>query len=299
MCTLVVTDVPMTKAGNGSPMRRISNQKSVGPALWLALTGVWMLMFVFPALSGAGHAAPLLNYRVAEVRPHDSMSFTQGLLLHDGLIHESSGLYGRSFVRVWDPRAGAVLKEASLSERLFAEGLALAGDDLVVLTWREGVALRLDARSLAVKGTFAYRGQGWGLAFDGQRFIHSDGSEYLVFRHAETFKAAGRVRVTDDGKPVRRLNELEWVPARTPRGPAPAAIAGKLLANVWLSTRIAVIDPGSGRVEAWIDLSRLAAEAGNGNPDAVANGVAFDARTGRLLVTGKLWSRLYELELLE
>jgi glutamine cyclotransferase len=148
-------------------------------------------------------------------------------------------------------------------------------------------------RNLAPRGSFAYRNQGWGLAFDGRQLIQSDGSEFLVLRHPDTFVSVGRLQVTDQGQPVRLLNELEWIPPE----PKAGVLAGMLLANVWLAERIAVIDPASGQVQGWLDLSPLTAEAGGGKRDAVANGIAYDASTGRLLVTGKLWTFLYELEL--
>lgn len=258
---------------------------------------LWALLAVLAAMPGAVHAAPLLTYRVTATRPHDPECFTEGLQINNGRVYESSGLYGRSFIRVWSLDTGAVIHETSLPERLFAEGLTLARGELVVLTWHEGLALRYGARHLSPRKPVAYLGQGWGLAFDGRRFIQGNGSEYLVFRHPETFRAIGRLRVTDNGEPVRRLNELEWVPARTSKGAVHPAIAGRLLANVWFAERIAVINPASGKVEAWIDLSPLSAQHGGGDPDAVANGVAFDARTGKLHVTGKYWPIIYELEL--
>ncbi len=240
-----------------------------------------------------GLAAPFLHYRVAAVHAHDPQCFTQGLLLRDGLVYESSGLYGRSYLRVWELATGRTLHETSLERRLFAEGLALAGDEIVLLTWREGIALRFDSKDLSPRGSFAYRNQGWGLTYDGRRLIQSDGSEYLVLRHPDTFVPLGRLRITDQGRPVRLLNELEWIPP----GPKAGKLGGMLLANIWLAERIAVIDPADGRVRGWLDLSPLTAEAGGGDSDAVANGIAYDPATGRLLVTGKLWPFLYELEL--
>jgi len=243
-------------------------------------------------------AAPFLAYRVAAVHAHDPSCFTQGLQIHSELVYESSGLYGQSFLRVWNLATGTVLRQAALPRRYFAEGLALANGEVVLLTWREGTALRFDARDLSSRGSFAYEGQGWGLAFDGARFIQSDGSEFLTLRDSETFAVLGRVAVTDQGLPVRRLNELAWVPETVPDGSVvPAQLAGRLLANVWLTERIAVIDPVEWVVLAWLDLSALTAEAGGHDPEAVANGVTFDPCTGRLLVTGKRWSFLYELEL--
>jgi glutamine cyclotransferase len=251
----------------------------------------WSLMMLsWPSM---GLAAPFLNYRIAAVHAHDPQCFTQGLQFRDGLVYQSSGLYGRSYLRVWELATGRALRETPLDRRLFAEGLALAGNEIVLLTWREGMALRFDMRSLAPRGSFAYRNQGWGLAFDGKRLIQSDGSAFLILRHPDTFVPLGRLQVTDQGQPVRLLNELEWIPPE----PKAGVLAGMLLANVWLAERIAVIDPANGQVRGWLDLTPLTTEAGGGKPDAVANGIAYDSSTGRLLVTGKLWAFLYELEL--
>lgn len=252
---------------------------------------LWSLMILsYPC---TGLTAPFLAYRIVAVHAHDPQCFTQGLQLRDGLVYESSGLYGRSYLRVWDLATGRALRETALDRRLFAEGLALSNDEIVLLTWREETALRFDMRNLAPRGSYAYRNQGWGLAFDGQRLIQSDGSEFLILRHPESFVPMGRLQVTDQGQPVRLLNELEWIPDE----PKAGVLAGKLLANVWLAERIAVIDPRDGQVTAWLDLSPLTAEAAGENRNAVANGIAYDYTTGRLLVTGKLWAFLYELEL--
>lgn len=250
-----------------------------------------------PALSPAGQAlaAPTLEVRVLRSLPHDAGAFTQGLLLHQGQLLESTGLYSQSSLRRTDPATGRVLAQANLPAGLFGEGLALcpprpgAAPRLVQLTWREGLILTYDAASLRRLETRRLRGEGWGLAWDGTRLILSDGSDTLRFLEPQTFAETGRLSVREGQTPVRELNELEWV-------------EGRLLANVLGQDRIAVIrlpqPPNAqspGQVEAWLDLSPLRQKLG---PQAeAANGVAYDPQARALYVTGKRWDKVFVLEL--
>ena len=224
------------------------------------------------------------GYRVVESFPHDPEAFTQGLLFRDGRLFESTGGYGASTLREVDLETGRVLRERRLGEGLFGEGLALVGDRLVQLTWREGVGFVYDARTLRTVGSFAYEGEGWGLASDGERVVMSDGTATLRFLDPVTLEETRRILVTGLAGPVANLNELEFV--------------GDLLyANVWRTDRIAMIDPDSGRVQAWLHLDGILPLVFRRETTAELNGIAHDPVTGRLFVTGKRWPRLFEIEL--
>ena len=230
-------------------------------------------------------AAPLHTYEVVREFPHDVEAFTQGLIYRDGFLYESTGLNGRSSLRKVRLETGEVVHRRDIDARYFAEGLTDWNDRLVQLTYRSGIAFVYDLATFEPRRTFTYRGEGWGLASDGTRLIMSDGSAELRFLDPETFAELGRVTVTDGGRPLEDLNELE-------------VVGGAVYANVWFEDRIAVIDPSNGQVTSWIDLRGLAArmmpppDAASG---AVLNGIAYDAAGRRLFVTGKLWPRVFEI----
>jgi glutamine cyclotransferase len=231
----------------------------------------------------------LLPYEIVATHPHDSKIFTQGVMWHDGRVFESAGRYGESAILVRELRDATARARRELAPTHFGEGLASDGRRLVQLTWRSGVALIYDF-ALRPVGRYAYEGEGWGLAYDGQRWLMSDGSSRVVARDRDTFAPTARIDVRWRGRPVSRLNELEFA-------------RGRLYANVWYSDRIAVIDPADGAVEAWIDLSALrkgfAKPAGWNEQEHVLNGIAFDSRSGHFLVTGKCWPVLFELRVAE
>jgi glutaminyl-peptide cyclotransferase len=224
-----------------------------------------------------------LTARVVAVHPHDPAAYTQGLLWHEGTVFESTGLYGSSSLRRWELATGRILARVDLPGDLFGEGLARVGDRLVQLTWREGRALVWDLRTLGRVSELAYLGEGWGLCFDGRRLAMSDGSAELIFRAPDTLAETGRVTVTLEGAPLAELNELECV-------------GGEIYANVYGADRIVRIDPESGRVEALIDASRLLAGEERARAE-VLNGIAFRPETRTFLLTGKLWPKLFEVEL--
>lgn len=226
--------------------------------------------------------APVVAVEQVRSYPHDSTAFTQGLVWSDGRLFESTGRYGQSSIRRVDLETGAVLQRTALGPQYFAEGLAAVGDSLYQLTWKEGVAFIWDPETLRQIEQVVYSGEGWGLTSDGQRLIVSDGSSYLTFVDPETFQVDTTLRVTDAGRPVDQLNELEWV-------------RGEVWANVWHTQRIARIDPATGRVKGWLDLSALIPPVAD--PEAVLNGIAYDEQANRLLVTGKLWPALYEIRI--
>ena len=248
----------------------------------------WRLgaLFLAASLAASGEsAAPLdIAYRVVQSFPHDQDAVTQGLVVHRGVLFESTGGYGTSSVRRVNLRSGRVLLKSPLADELFGEGLAAVGDALYQLTWRAGLGLIYDSGTLAQSGQFEYAGEGWGLAWDGTRFIMSDGSASLRFLDPETLRETHRVQVQEGDQPIAALNELEF-------------IAGHVFANVWNTARIAVVDPKSGQVRGWLDLKDILPAPFRTESVGVLNGIAYDPDGDRLFVTGKRWPRLFEIEL--
>jgi glutamine cyclotransferase len=226
--------------------------------------------------------APVVAVQQVRSYPHDSTAFTQGLVWRDGKLYESTGRYGESSLRIVEVETGRVVQRVDLAQTYFAEGLAAIGDTLYQLTWKESVAFLYDADTLRPLGQISYTGEAWGLASDGRRLIVSDGSSYLTFVDPVTFSVDTTLRVTDGGTPVDQLNELEWV-------------RGEVWANVWHTNHIVRIDPQTGRVKGRLDLTALIPQVRD--PEAVLNGTAYDPQGNRLLVTGKLWPRLYEISI--
>lgn len=245
---------------------------------------VWTVCLAL-VLTGAAHGAepPTYSYRIKNRFAHDPGAFTQGLIVSDGHLYESTGLYGQSSLREVEIPSGRINRAMQLPSTVFGEGLTLWNDALIVLTWQNRVAFAFDKATFKLKKQFRYETEGWGLTHDGRNLIMSDGSSMLYFMDPETFRPLRKVEVKSAEKPVTRLNELEYVD-------------GRIYANVWQTSRIAMIDPTSGGVTAWLDLSTLA-QKHTRNPDHVLNGIAYDASTKRLFVTGKQWSTIYEIEL--
>jgi glutaminyl-peptide cyclotransferase len=230
----------------------------------------------------AAAAVPVDGFKVVHVYPHDPAAFTEGLFYLNGELFESTGIPGQSNIRRVRLNDGRVLQSATIEPNLFGEGIVNWGDEIVSLTWQDHLGFRWDRKSLTRKRTFRYPGEGWALTQDGVHLIMSDGTPELRVLDPATFKELRRIRVTADGQPVANLNELEWV-------------KGEVLANIWQTHLIARIDPASGEVKAWIDLSGLPETGEGGDRDAVLNGIAYDREHDRLFVTGKYWPHLYEI----
>lgn len=247
--------------------------------------GAAMLLLLAQLACGGQRPPPSVRYRVLRVLPHDPQAFTQGLVFLDGRLFESTGQYGHSAVRELDPNTGAVLRSRSLDKRYFGEGLAAVQGRLVQLTWKAGVAFVIDPASLNVVRTYEYAGEGWGLCSDGNAVFMSNGSDTLYERDPGSFAITKRIPVTEAGFPLRRLNELECV-------------GQSVFANVFESDKIVRIDKITGKVVSQMDGYGL---AGSGHrpddPDAVLNGIAYDAAKGTYLVTGKLWPSLLEISI--
>ncbi|MGD9906149.1 MAG: glutaminyl-peptide cyclotransferase [Vicinamibacterales bacterium] len=222
-----------------------------------------------------------LRVQVVASYPHDPGAFTQGLLLVDGRLFESTGLEGRSSLREVDVATGRVLRRLDVPAPIFAEGLALVGSRLFQLTWKHGQAFTYDRDTFRPGATFDYEGEGWGLCYDGRELVMSDGSARLTFRGTQTFRTQREVTVRSQGQAIEQLNELECV------GP-------HVYANVWMTERIVRIDPKSGEVTAFIDAANLLADAERFGTD-VLNGIAHDPKDDTFLITGKLWPRLFRV----
>ncbi len=220
---------------------------------------------------------------ILSVRPHDPNAFTQGLLLHDGLLYESTGRYGESTLREVDPETGEVLRQHELVPSLFAEGLALVDDRLIQITWQERSALVYDLDTFRFEQSFSYRGEGWGLCYDGESLYMSDGSDVITVRDPENFRVLDTLNVTFGDQPLVQINELECVD-------------DSIYANVWQTDFIVRIDKWSGVVDGLIDLrGLLAPEDRPADPGGVLNGIAYDPESETFLITGKLWSQLFEV----
>lgn len=221
-----------------------------------------------------------LTFTIKNTLPHDPSVFTQGLAYHEGRLVESGGIYGQSHVRWYLPGSDEPDLLVDLGEEDFASGLDVLDDQIIQLTWQEETAYLRDIQTLEVAGELGYGGEGWGVCFDGEQVITSNGSDILMSRDPATFETLSTVAVTQDGVPLSQLNELECV-------------GGYVWANIWLSSTIVRIDPATGMVVASVDLSSLV-PAGV-QADDVLNGIAYAPELDSYFVTGKRWDVLYEL----
>ena len=230
-------------------------------------------------------ATPRVVARAVTSWPHDTAAYTQGLTFEHGRLLESTGLEGQSDLRELERGTGRVLHRVALPTDVFGEGLAAVGDSVYQLTWKKGRGYVYDARTLALKDSVKYQGEGWGLASDGKQLYFSDGTSEIRVIDPKDFHELRRIRVTEAGQPVWMLNELEIV-------------RGELWANIYETNWIARIDTSSGHVLGWIDVGALLTPAERdavAKRGGVANGIAYDAAKGRVLVTGKLWPRMFEI----
>ena len=233
--------------------------------------------------AAVSHAAD--SYRIVHAYPHDQHAFTQGLVYVDGHLYESTGMNGQSSLREDDLESGRIQRMQLVADQYFAEGLTDWKNTLIQLTWQNHLAFVYDRATFRLLCTFRYDGEGWGVTHDAKSLILSDGTATLRFYNPDTFKELRRITVTDRGKPVTNLNELEF-------------IHGEIYANVWHTDRIARISPATGRVVGWIDLKGLMPRSRLSNDEAVLNGIAYDAAHNRLFVTGKLWPSIFEITLI-
>lgn len=224
------------------------------------------------------------HYKVVGAYPHATDAFSQGLFVESGVLYESTGLFGQSTLRRVDLKTGEVLQQTALPDTHFGEGSTMLGEDIFVLTWRNGVAYKFNADDFSLKQEFSYAGEGWGLTHNGEHLIMSDGTTTLRFLDPQSFEEQRRITVTLRGKPLPKLNELEW-------------IDGEIFANVWQTNAIVSIDPETGVVTGILDMQGLlpAEDFTEGQTD-VLNGIAYDAANNHLYVTGKNWPTLFKIE---
>jgi glutaminyl-peptide cyclotransferase len=230
----------------------------------------------------AAPKTPGYTFEVVAEYPHDTAAFTQGLLWHQGKLFESTGTVGKSNIREVALTTGKVLRQQDLEAPHFGEGIVIIGETLYQITWQSGKAFTYDWKTFKRTGEFRYDGDGWGLTTDGTSIIMSNGSNVLIYRDPKTFAATKALEVKDRGNIVSQLNELEWV-------------KGEIWANVWQNDSIARIDPATGNVLGWIDLTGILPRLDRTGREDVLNGIAYDAATDKIHVTGKLWPKLYEI----
>jgi len=238
-----------------------------------------------PAENTAANTAPVkYGYEIVHIYPHDPSAFTQGLVFTGGKLYEGTGQEGRSSLRELELQSGNIVKKVELPEPYFGEGIALLNNKIYQLTWQHQVGFIYNADTFEQVGKFNYSGEGWGLTTDGHSLILSDGSNRIRFIDPDSFRVTKTIAVVDGNLPVNELNELEYV-------------NGEIYANIWHDNRIVTIDPQTGRITGWIDLTGLLPPGDVHDEEAVLNGIAYDQASGRLFVTGKLWPRLFEIKL--
>ncbi|MGA3290641.1 MAG: glutaminyl-peptide cyclotransferase [Candidatus Bathyarchaeia archaeon] len=224
------------------------------------------------------------TYSIVNTHPHDTNAFTEGLVYSDGFLYESTGINGASSLRRENLTTGNVLQEATLPTQYFDEGIAIVNDAIIQLTWESNIGFIYNKTTFALLGNFTYPTQGWGLTFDGKNLIMSDGTDHLYFLNPTTFQQTRQIQVLNGSTPVVNINSLDY-------------INGEVYANIWLTNTIAIINPETGQVKAWINLTGLP-DGNNSNPNAVLNGIAYDQQNNRLFVTGKDWPSLYQIKLI-
>lgn len=244
------------------------------------VAGVVSLVLLNPSQTPIDSGSPTLYaYHIVKTYPHDTTAFTEGLVFDNGVLYESTGEYGSSSLRRVNLENGMVQQEVMLPNQYFGEGLTVVNDSLVQLTWQSNIGFIYDKQTFRLRGNFSYSSQGWGLTYNGSELIMSDGTSNLTFLDPATFQKTGQISVHDGNTPVTNINELEYV-------------KGDLYANIWLQQKIAIINPQTGLVKGWIDLTGIYQ---SNNTDDVLNGIAYDIQTNRLFVTGKDWPNLYQI----
>ena len=237
--------------------------------------------------TAAAKPAPInWQVKVHNTYPHRSNAFTQGLIYHQEQLFESTGHYGQSTISQLDLNTGETIKQLALNKNVFGEGATIWNQQLIQLTWKSGNVYRYSLPELLLEKTQSIQGEGWGITHNKQSLITSNGSAQLSFRDPISLAVESTLDITYLGRPLNNLNELEWV-------------NGCILANIWQSQYIAIIDPTNGQTKGLIDLSRIIAHEQKTGTSEVANGIAWHAENQRLLITGKYWQRIYEIELIQ
>ncbi len=224
------------------------------------------------------------TYIVVQIYPHDTKAFTQGLIYADDYLYEGTGLYGQSSLRQVELSTGNSIRKVELPSTYFGEGITAVNDTIIQLTWTSKIGFIYNKTDLALIGNFSYPTEGWGLTFDGKQLILSDGSDTLYFLDPVTFQCTRQIIVRDGNMSVDNINELEYV-------------KGDIYANIWKQQKIAIINPQTGQVKAWVDLTGLE-DSTSLEPEEVLNGIAYNAQNDHLFVTGKNWPHIFEIKLI-
>ena len=265
---------------------QLKDELIVKPKKQFDRLGFWIILFATIILIGSALAFIFTRdtgipqnykYKIIAEYPHEVNDFTQGLFMHNGFVYEGTGRRGLSYVMQKELQTGEVNIKVELPEQFFGEGITKSGKRVIQLTWESEIGFVYDIETLEYRGRFRYQGEGWGITDDGSSLIMSNGSSILTFLNRNTFDAFRRVNVHQGKRVIENLNELE-------------IIDDLIYANVWKTDSIVIIDPEDGSVSGWLDLSGLRKDGD------VLNGIAVNEETGNLLVTGKLWSTLYEIE---
>jgi glutamine cyclotransferase len=239
-----------------------------------------------PEAEATPQDVPTYSYKVKNSWPHDRRAYTQGLIFLDGILWESTGQYGTSSLRKVELKTGKVIKQIAVPKNYFAEGMTVFHNKVFQLTWQEKKGFIYDPVTFQKQGEFSYTGEGWGLTHNGEFLIMSDGTDQLRFLDPSTFQTMRTIKVTDRGEPVFELNELEY-------------IGGEIYANIYQTDRIARIEPKTGKILGWIDLTGLLSIKDRTGAEDVLNGIAYDEAGKRLFVTGKMWPKLFEIEIVK
>lgn len=251
------------------------------------------LLCIANLLPTTAHAAAPIPFEILAERTHKPTLFTQGLLVDGDYFYESSGLYNQSLLvsypiaepaSTWAKISAPFTKKQTLPAHYFAEGLALLGDKLYLLTWQEQTLLIYDKATLNYQKSLSYQGEGWGLTTNGKQLLRSDGSDTLYFHNPNDFAVIKTLKITDEGKPVSQLNELEFA-------------GGFIWANIWHQDRILKIDPATGKALGEIDLSGLKQKLQLNNSEQVLNGIAWDEKRNAFWITGKNWPKMFLLRI--
>lgn len=238
------------------------------------------------AAEATDEVIPTYSFKIKNTWPHDKRAYTQGLIFLDGILWESTGQYGSSSLRKVELTTGKVIKQIAVPSKYFAEGMTVFQNKVFQLTWQEQKGFIYDPATFQKQGEFDYSGEGWGLTHDGQSLIMSDGTNAIRFLDPSTLKTTRTISVLDHGVPLDKLNELEY-------------IDGEIYANIWQTDRIVRIEPKSGKILGWIDLTGLLKTKERSGEEDVLNGIAYDAAGKRLFVTGKMWPKLFEIEIVK
>ena len=254
--------------------------------IWVILAiGIFAGFYLHKSSTNKNALTPAkYTYRVVEIFPHDTSAFTQGLEFYDGYLYESTGLNGSSSLRKVELETGKVVQRYDIPQKYFGEGITIWQDKIIQSTWRSHIGFIYDRDTFKPIGEFHYSTEGWGLTHDREKIIMSDGTSTLHFLDPNSLREIGSVNVFDDTGSVKYLNELEY-------------IDGKIYANIWRTYKIAIIEPKTGQVVSYIDLTGILPDSVRTGYEDVLNGIAYDKIRGRLFVTGKKWGNMFGIEL--